>query len=192
MAADPKQRLSEPELSRAIAATWAPYWLYYAERLPNAEILRFDGATVVSFGLPHPLFNQVVETDPRITGEQAGRVCEAMGARGLPWMWTGVPDTEEDFLQPLLTALGMAPGFNMPGMALDLETAAIPASGPEGLTLREATDVEGLREYAAGVLPAYEMPAEWGSFFTLAHGEHGFYPRAPARFFYGLEQGKPV
>ena len=73
----------------SILESWAEFWDYYADRSPYAECLRFSSRTGVSFGLPHPLFNNVYPSTAPLTTEEAIHIRDSMNARSLPWFWAG-------------------------------------------------------------------------------------------------------
>ena len=184
--------LSAEALAEAIVESLPEFWYTYADRNPSAVRLHFEGAEGVSFGFPHPLFNQILRTEFSLDRVQIAAIRDQMSARGLPWFWCGRPSTQQEDLTSSLPAAGLVEVSSMPGMAADLLSLAPDEAQPPELEVHEARDRAGLDAFADGILPAYEMPSAFREFFTVAHSASGYYPDFPARIFYGVCNGRPV
>lgn len=180
------------ELVQLIYGTWSPFWGFYAKANPAALWEETREATLCSFGLPHPLFNQVVEFAPDISSETVDRVCDRMNALGLPWFWFGNPSTWHESIPPRALERGLVPVTSVKGMVFDSAKRSINTQPPIGLEVHEVQDKAGVDAFANGILPAYEMPVEFASYFSVAHERLGFYPQVPVRSFYGVWEGRPV
>lgn len=183
---------SKAELAQLIYDTWSPFWAFYAKQNSTAWWEETPEVTLCSFGLPHPLFNQVVEFASDISAEAVDRVCDTMNSRGLPWFWFAKPSTWERTIPERVLERGLVPVTSIKGMVFDCFEKPIDRHVPPELNIFEVQDRAGMYAYAEGVLPAYEMPIEFGSVFYEAHGRLGYYPRVPLRSFYGVWEGRPV
>ena len=184
--------LTAEQLADAIAESLPEFWFAYADCNPSAVRLSFEGAEGVSFGLPHPLFNQIVRTDSSLDSARVVAIRDQMNKRGLPWFWIGPPSTQTGDLQAILTAAGLVESSSLPGMALDLLSTSLDTSVPHDLQIHEVRDRAGLDAFADGVLSAYQMPSSFRAYFVKAHETHGYYPNFPVRMFYGVCEGRSV
>jgi ribosomal protein S18 acetylase RimI-like enzyme len=184
--------LTEAEITAALDESWEEYWGYYAKHNPSAWCKYWGETCAISFGIAHPLFNQVMCTSDAITPAEVAEITTTMNARGLPWMWVGKPKGEGDRLSPLLLEQGLVEIFSLPGMVIDVLETPLTPNPPDELEICEVKNAKGVQAYNDAILPAYEMPLEYGAYFSEVHDLHGYYPSFPMRAFYGVWEGNAV
>jgi GNAT superfamily N-acetyltransferase len=97
-------------------------------------------------GVPFPLFNSVILTDlkPEAADEAISETLFRFQKRKLPMLWSVDPTSRPDDLGRRLESIGLKPGGESPGMALDLLAISDRGDQPAGLTIRPVIDISDL------------------------------------------------
>jgi GNAT superfamily N-acetyltransferase len=164
----------------------------------HGEVRRAEGITAAVTGLPISDFNGVYRTqlEPGLTNSEIDRriaeVVTFLRSRGVPFSWWAMPDERVPDLPTRLVAQGFALDEKRPGMAIDLNQLGGLLSAPEGVTVEEVKDRDGLGEHLRLLEIVYGMPAEIVEKFRVVQQGLPLGPEAPIRYFLAFAQGKPV
>jgi len=171
-------------LARRVQENVVSTFVLAGRTMAGGRVEEFDGATLVTTGLPLLLFNQVLVVDGAGPEAAANAIragvglFRGFGKRFVVTLRGGIDDACLPVVEELgLEALPESPW--MPGMAMH----PLPKSGgsalPAALDVRRVVDPAGLADHADVLAAGFGMPREWATSFAtesmLAVPEATFY-----------------
>jgi len=146
-------------LATAIERNGVNCCLSWAE-WPQMDLHRNDHCVWTITNIPFPFFNNVFNT--HVSDEQIEsaieETIEPFRERNVPAFWWTGPSTRPRDLGRHLEQAGLEHGFEAPAMAVDLETMSETTTPPDGFTMEEIVDEDGLRAWCDVMTPIYQFP----------------------------------
>lgn len=144
-------------------------------------------------GIPHPLFNGVMDTrlEPQDVGRRIDDMVAEFGRRHLPLEWTTGATTRPADLGHRLEAKGFEHTLDVPAMVLDL-TRLSELSLPGGLTIELARTGEELEACLRIGLASFEIPTAFVPRLLEIEEAMPSDQKRLTRHFLGRVDGKPV
>ncbi|MGZ8709101.1 MAG: hypothetical protein ACXW28_02655, partial [Thermoanaerobaculia bacterium] len=106
--------------------------------LPHARLIDDGRVFGVLTDVPIHFFSGIATTN--LSEDDVVPVLDTMRSR--PFRWWISPSTRPANLAAILTRQGLRHTYDAPGMAIDLESVALHAAPPHGLTIRRVTELE--------------------------------------------------
>ncbi|MBI3803218.1 MAG: hypothetical protein HY282_05585 [Nitrospirae bacterium] len=168
------------------------FWTTYGEA-PGCKRPQGSGWVGWITGVPHPLFNGAVSTEPpKEVDRAASEIAQALGSRQIPFLWWIGSRGRRTDLNDILERHGFVYAEAIPGMAIDLDSLSQGPIRLEGLTIRPVNHPAMLKIWAetAGIGTGFPEPA----LEPLAALETrvGLGEKVPTRRYLGLFDGAPV
>jgi len=168
----------------------------YRARIAAWELVEQPGLTIYRSGLAHdPFWNGVLRTDFMLE-EADARIAATLAdfqTRGLPFTWWLGPSRYPADLKDRLSAAGLTPGSDDPGMAADLARLNDDLPAPSGLAIERIGDDTGARRWLATFRAGNELDTDDVSTVPLSHfAPGGYHDDEPLQFYLATLDGVPV
>jgi len=185
------QSIDPAVIGRVIEANLNAYRLSFG-CLPGAEVHRDDRVVWIDSGVADGTYNVVVWENFDATEIDAGieSTLAHFRARSRPLGWYVGPGTRRADLGERLLAHGMSFDEEEPRMAVELAEMREDVAAPAALTVEEARDERGLREWIDVWL--FPAPEEVCRVHFEVRRVRGIGVELPWKYFLGRLDGKPV
>jgi hypothetical protein len=182
--------------STELAATVENNWMALAAHLTltsGGELRDFGPLFRFATRLPSGFLNGVLRAQLH-SSEIASTIKETLSffqSLRTPWRWVVGPSSLPTDLGDELMQMGFRLTRTMPGMTIDLQSLAAPATAP-GLLIKEVTDPAGLEGWLHVRKMNQDLDEDTTNGWRLAHLRCGLSPELPLRHFVGWFNGAPV
>jgi GNAT superfamily N-acetyltransferase len=181
------------ELHEAATDNLVEFYRFFSRYVDGAENLDEPGVFAAATGIPDEMLNGVFRT--RLTTETADDCINRAIAlferkkTAFQW-WLGPNDTPSD-LAGRLEQRGFACGFELPGMAIEIDQAVVsPPAGP--IEIRRVANRAEMEEWLQTVIAACGMPEEVGPPYLNAQDRIGYGTISHLRDYAGYVDGRIV
>ena len=110
----------------------------------------------------------------------------------LPWTWFTGPSTKPTNLGQNLQAHGLTHVWNMPGMAVELESMNEDLPKPSGLTIEPVENISRLRDWIQAGTKGFGLKKSSSDLLFDIESTLGFGRNLPRRNYVGYLNGEPV
>lgn len=137
-------------ISQAMQANLNMYMTHFAQYIPDVDLVRIPGHTLVNANLPDDTFNYVIDADFTEAGADQAieKITDYFRDRELPFSWWVSPDDKPDNLSTYLVKHGYQHAEKNVGMYLDLHTLKNNHRTPKELTIKRVLDKKGMHDFA--------------------------------------------
>ena len=152
--------MNEDELRRASDENFWGTWRVLSAASPGGEVECTGGVLLASSGAAVAFFNGAFITEPdRDPLDLVNTALDFYRARGLPFLLR-VREDLAGGIPAAAIASGLVPAGVLPGMALSRAVASAVPDPPAGLSIRRATDEDGLEDHKLMLVEGFEMAME--------------------------------
>ncbi len=180
---------SREALVKAMEANLNVHMTYFAQYLPQVELIRVPGYTIVNSGLWDDTFNYVVDADfsSAEADKKIAEITDYFAEKNIPFSWWVSPHDKPDDLPSHLEKQGYVNTENNCAMYFDLDAWDGQISLPPSLEIRRATDETTLRDFALVLANDEAAFAQYFSWVASILTNED-----PIEYYVGYVDGKPV